>query len=87
MHSSVETGNSIESLTLTANIDYIEDINDMQEFKLHRINKSSTNATNTHNDYTRYMRLTFPTSTDFYGRITIYILKIYGYEEQIYIDG
>jgi hypothetical protein len=33
--------------------------------------------------FSRYMRITFPSSTDFYGRITIYNLNIYGYSDDL----
>ena len=41
---------------------------------------SSTEAPALSNTYHRYMRLNFTKASDFYGRITIYNLELYGRE-------
>jgi hypothetical protein len=50
-------------------LDDASDSNNLQEFE---INNSSIPS--------KYFKLTFPNSSDFYGRITIYSLEIFGDE-------
>ena len=62
----VELGHSIDSLCGISILHSIEDSNDQQIFPL-----SSTAQG-------RFFKLTFPSSTDFYGRVTIYNLEVFG---------
>jgi len=68
----VEAGSTPNSLVLLKAIDAIENTNAVQIFSL----VDSAPATSI-----RYMKFTFHSSTDFFGRITIYNLDIYGLEE------
>jgi hypothetical protein len=60
---------SAEALRVVASLEggVIEDSNEMQTFDL----AESDNAG-------RFVRITFPSSTDFYGRVTIYSLELWG---------
>ena len=87
--SSVEVGANLDSLQLVSIINDIEDINETQTFIVRDSRyvagqmRVKTNE-NSHLDYKddcyRFLRLTFPSSSDFYGRVTIYNLEVYGYE-------
>ncbi|XP_046574207.1 nuclear receptor 2C2-associated protein-like [Haliotis rubra] len=61
----VETGKEAVHLTKTADF-YPEDINSLQTFKL------------SEEPVTKVMRIVFNSSTDFFGRITLYKLDILG---------
>ena len=63
----VELGNSLDSLASIGNLDVIEDSNDLQRFEISQPETSGV-----------YLKITFLRSTDFYGRITIYNLMVYG---------
>lgn len=52
----------------------ILDNNNLQKFSL--IPNSDTSSRKG-----RYLKITFPSSTDFYGRVTIYSLQVYGIRE------
>ena len=62
----VEIGDALDGLNHVQTWYDIFDINDKQTLSL----TSPTSA--------RYLRLTFPSSTDFYGRVTIYSMEVYG---------
>lgn len=69
LHSIIEAGQSTSQLTTVKDIQFIEDSNDMHEFSIDA----------PHNEQSiRYLKITFHQSTDFYGRITIYSLKVFG---------
>ena len=70
----VEVGSALESLVTVANLD-ITDTNDMQSYSLQLKNENQDMMQNG-----RYLRIAFPTSTDFYGRVTIYQLEVWGYD-------
>ena len=65
----LEAGESTSQLTAIKDIQYIEDSNDMHEFSIEAPHSERS---------IRYLKITFHQSTDFYGRITIYSLKIFG---------
>ena len=46
-----------------------EDNNDLQNFSFEEANSVATG---------RYLKVSFPASSDFYGRITVYRLEVYG---------
>jgi hypothetical protein len=56
----------LKSLQVLHTLDCIEDTNNSQEFIFSNEMPS------------RFLKITFNSSTDFYGRITIYDLKIFG---------
>eukprot|EP01040_Poterioochromonas_malhamensis_P012033 gene12033-13147_t len=65
----VETGDQFDKLAKLCDIHTLSDNNDLQTISLdNTVNNTSG----------RYLRITFPSSTDFYGRITIYSLEIWG---------
>lgn len=84
----IEVGlDSINALTHLCNIQNIDDSNDVQIlFSASTISNSclklstiDSNNTDVSQDiFCRYLKLTFTSSTDFYGRITVYKLDIYG---------
>ena len=80
----------MDTLQLVSILNDIEDMNETQTFiirdsKYNVVKKSAALNENTPLDYQnecyRFLRLTFPSSSDFYGRITIYNLEVYGYEQ------
>ena len=69
----VYTGNvkdSLEKCCVLENIKTIDDCNDMQVWEIPADCEAAQN--------TRFVRIVFPASTDFFGRVTIYRLKIFG---------
>jgi hypothetical protein len=50
-------------------LDDIKDCNDMQQFNT----EDSTPS--------RYLKITFGTTTDFYGRVTVYSLDVFGTDD------
>lgn len=68
-YSIIEAGQSISELTTVKDIQYIGDSNEEHEFAI----DSPYNEQNI-----RYLKITFHQSTDFYGRVTIYSLKVFG---------
>ena len=70
----VEVGSALDSLVTVANLD-ITDTNDMQSYSLQTIDENQDTM-----QKGRYLRIAFPTSTDFYGRVTIYQLELWGYD-------
>lgn len=68
----VEVGEK-DSLAIVATLQTIEDCNRMQSFDI--ISEGPEVARGG-----RYVKITFPTSTDFYGRVTIYKLELEGLE-------
>jgi len=65
----LEAGESTSQLSTIKDIQYIEDSNDMHEFAIDAPHSERS---------IRYLKITFHQSTDFYGRITIYSLKVFG---------
>lgn len=63
----IEVGTTFNNLQNVQELQTIEDTNEEQSFVV----EDGANDV-------RYMRLTFNSSTDFYGRVTIYSLKVYG---------
>jgi hypothetical protein len=70
----VEFGPEMSSLSVMTHLNDARDSNDRQSFQLQDI----TTETSDFERYGRYMKITFPSSTDFYGRIVIYNLSILG---------
>ena len=68
-NSYIEAGNNLNEMTKIRELPDIRDCNDLQEFVIP--------PPNTDNQC-RYIRITFQQSTDFYGRITIYSLRVMG---------
>lgn len=64
--SKIEAGGSMASLVEISQLHHIQDSNDLQEFSI----ESS--------EPVRYAKLTFKDFSDFYGRVIIYKLEIYG---------
>ena len=60
---------SAEALRIVASLEggVIQDSNEMQTFELAESGNTG-----------RFVRITFPSSTDFYGRVTIYTLELWG---------
>ena len=48
-------------------LDIIEDCNDLQSFDVDT------------QDVCRYLKVSFATSTDFYGRVTLYKMEVFGH--------
>ena len=72
----VQVGSSLNALeTLASSMD-IADSNDLQTFSLQVASDSNSSALRRG----RYVQVTFPSSTDFYGRVTIYQLELDGCE-------
>lgn len=71
----VQVGTSLDALETLASCLEIADSNDLQTFPLQMANGSS----GTFLLQGRYVQITFPSSTDFYGRVTIYQLEVDGY--------
>lgn len=68
-YSLVESGQTASQLSVIKDIQYVEDSNATHDFLID----------SPHNEeHTRYLKITFNQSTDFYGRITIYSLKVFG---------
>ena len=94
---SVEVGGSLDSLEVVCILNDVEDINETQTFNVYDSkyavdgNKVIPNANTplSENSFTlrkqkichRFLRLKFPSSSDFYGRITIYNLEVHGFEQ------
>ncbi len=73
----VQVGSSLNALeTLTSGLE-IADCNELQTFPLQVAGDSNGSAPR----QGRYVQVTFPSSTDFYGRVTIYQLELDGYCE------
>lgn len=66
----VEGGQIVSDLQLLKSIPYISDTNDMHIIDLEQ---------ETSERQIRYLKISFHQSTDFYGRITIYSLKLFGH--------
>ncbi len=69
---SVETGNSLNKLMEISKFEP-EDINSMQSFEI-------LYEENNEDNYVEYLKLIFNASSDFYGRIIIYKLEVFGCE-------
>ncbi len=68
----IEVGEaSATSLEPVLTIYSILDNNNLQKFSLIPASESTARRG-------RYLKITFPSSTDFYGRVTIYGLQVYG---------
>ncbi len=67
----IEVGDDLQNLTIVEKWETIRDNNDIQKRDLPPSTPSG-----------RYLKLTFEASTDFYGRITIYSMEIFG-ERQV----
>jgi len=74
---SVEGGNSMDSLHLLSRLNDIEDTNGVQTFTMYDEQFKENNL----DEWNRYLRINFASSTDFYGRITIYNLEVHGIEQ------
>lgn len=53
-------------------------VNELQKFDVLTQEVSSTNDDDTSSGGHRYLKLIFPCSSDFYGRVTVYQLEVYG---------
>jgi hypothetical protein len=69
----VELGQNFDGLVELARLDDIHDTNSPQTFTLSTASSSTEPAG-------RFLKITFPSSTDFYGRVTIYSLQVYGHK-------
>lgn len=70
----VEVGESLDTLTTVTTLHHIKDNNDTQEFPL-----CPSDATAEYvSAKGRYLKVTFSSSTDFYGRVTIYSFEVFG---------
>jgi antirestriction protein len=67
----------MDSLHLLSRLNDIEDSNDVQTFMMYDELSKETS----YDEWNRYLRINFASSTDFYGRITIYNLEIHGMEQ------
>lgn len=67
----IEWSNDVSSLQTIAKLDRIEDCNRLQSFEVACEAQPPLGA--------RYIRVTFPSSTDFYGRVTLYRLELHGW--------
>jgi hypothetical protein len=67
----------MDSLHLISRLNDIEDSNDVQTFTM----SDEQFKENNQDEWNRYLRINFASSTDFYGRITIYNLEIHGMEQ------
>ena len=65
-----ESSDASSFLTI-AKLDRIEDCNRLQSFEVASEAQPPLGA--------RYIRVTFPSSTDFYGRVTLYRLELHGW--------
>ncbi len=65
----VEIGENSNSLKVVNTLELIQDTNGLQKF---RINDEEIKC--------QILKITFPSSTDFYGRITIYRFEVFGRE-------
>ena len=74
----IQAGLQVSELNIIYSNIFPTNSNNEQEFIL-EINPSSTINNNSSNNECRYVKITFPTSTDFYGRIIIYKLHIFGF--------
>lgn len=66
-------GENAASLEVVTRLQHLRDVNDEQMFPL-------TPAQGCRHSSGRVMKLTFNGSTDFYGRITLYKLEVFGSE-------
>ena len=66
----VDVGETLESLSTIITLEVIEDSNRTQSFLFDGCGGGGGSG--------RYLRLLFPSSTDFYGRVTIYSLEVLG---------
>lgn len=66
LFSAIEIGDDLDTMALAEKWETIRDTNDLQARTL------PTPTTG------RFLKLTFEASTDFYGRITIYSLEVFG---------
>jgi len=71
----IEVGeDNVASLRPISKLELIEDCNRLQSFSLNASSQQQQQpATGS-----RFVRITFPSSTDFYGRITVYRLELWG---------
>jgi hypothetical protein len=69
----------MDSLHLLSRLNDIEDSNDVQTFTMYDEQSKQTHP----DEWNRYLRINFASSTDFYGRITIYNLEIHGIEQAV----
>lgn len=65
----VEIGENANSLKVVSTLELIQDTNCLQKFQ---INKENIKC--------QILKIIFPASTDFYGRVTIYRLEVFGHE-------
>jgi len=70
----VEVGNSMDALVEVASMDEVEDSNSLQCFAI-------SSSSSSKDAWCRYLRIFFPCSTDFYGRVTIYKLQVMGHKQ------
>ena len=82
----VEIGLALDAMILLQALPDVADSNALQMFALQRGGETdagrSEGPDHQRDDVKegRYMRISFPASTDFYGRVTVYQLDVYGYE-------
>ena len=75
----VELGASANLMKEICVLDDIQDSNDEQKFSFDissSLDDEKNNLEHEEHSY-RYLRLTFRSSTDFYGRVTIYNLQVF----------
>lgn len=70
----IEAGQTPSQLINIRDIQYIEDSNATHDFDIEAPHCEQS---------VRYLKLTFYQSTDFYGRITIYSLKVFGNVDKV----
>lgn len=66
------------AMVTIATLETIEDSNRMQFFDLIKF-PCADSAASPVKTAGCYVKITFPTSTDFYGRVTLYMLEVWGY--------
>ena len=72
---------SLNKCCLLEDIKAIDDSNELQTWNIPLQSNTDADTENVsmgHLSSTRFLRIVFPASTDFFGRVTIYKLKVYG---------
>jgi hypothetical protein len=70
LSSKIELGNALNDMKFSLLVDDFSDCNDEQTVSFYELSEQARTC--------KYLKINFPRSTDLFGRITIYNLKVFG---------
>ena len=90
----VELGPALDAMTPLLPLADVADSNVLQTFALQSVDVDTSATAGPGGPCDdggvkvgRYLRISFPASTDFYGRVTVYELNVYGHEGVTVVEG